>query len=111
MTDRDLLELAAKAAGIEVIRSRLHDPLQEDMLVKTSKRNSGQLHGPWNPLADDGDLYRLAERCKMIVDFDGENVRWEFDGERYKRELSFQQCGGAARAIVTAAAAIGRQMK
>ncbi len=33
MTDRELLESAAKAAGLTVIRSRLDDPLQRDMLI------------------------------------------------------------------------------
>jgi hypothetical protein len=59
MTDRELLELAAKAAGIEVLRSRLNDFLCGDMLVNKSSRNPTQQSGPWNPLTDDGDALRL----------------------------------------------------
>jgi hypothetical protein len=35
-TDRALLEAAAKAAGIVVVRSRLDDPLNADMLIEIS---------------------------------------------------------------------------
>lgn len=59
MSDRELLELAAKAAGIEVIRSRLDDPLCGDMLINGSSRNVHHENGPWNSLTDDGDALRL----------------------------------------------------
>lgn len=68
MTDRELLEAAAKAAGIVVIRSRLNDPLQRNMLVCNAVRNFGQESGPWNPLADDGDALRLAVKLGLVVD-------------------------------------------
>lgn len=64
------LTLAAKAAGIVVVRSRLDDPLQRDMLVQNSARNPNQPTGPWNPLTDDGDALRLAVRLRFgIKDF------------------------------------------
>jgi hypothetical protein len=43
MTDRELLELAAKAAGIEINWFKWE-----------------RLTGQWNPLTDDGDALRLA---------------------------------------------------
>jgi hypothetical protein len=43
MTDRELLELAAKAAG------------------------NGFVIGYWNPLTDDGDAFRLAVKCGISV--------------------------------------------
>ena len=60
MTDHELLELAAKAAGIALVRPRLHDPARQDFLIRGSARNPSQDLGPWNPLADDGDAMRLA---------------------------------------------------
>lgn len=67
MTDRELLEKAAKAAGIEVIRSRLDDPLRRDMLARNSDRNAHQESGSWNPLTDDGDALRLANKLWLQV--------------------------------------------
>ena len=59
MTDRELLELAAKAAGIEI------DPIDA--------QHEPQDWVAWNPLTDDGDALRLAVKLKMTVDtdFDG----------------------------------------
>lgn len=60
MTDRELLEAAAEAAGIKVVRSRLDDPMNRDFLIENSPRNREQAAGPWSPLTDDGDAFRLA---------------------------------------------------
>lgn len=70
MTDRELLEKAAKAAGIEVIRSRLDDPLRRDMLARNSDRNAHQESGSWNPLTDDGDALRLAVKLRITPHID-----------------------------------------
>ena len=64
MTDRELLELAAKAAAIKV----LIDP-------SGAMRNCTGLHPAsnifsaptWNPLTDDGDALRLAVKLGMVV--------------------------------------------
>ena len=69
MTDREMLQLAAKAAGIDVVRSRLDDPLSRDFLVNASARNPHQVSGAWNPLTDDGDAFRLADQLQLNVDF------------------------------------------
>ena len=71
MTDRELLEQAAKAAGIAVVRARLHDPACQDFLIRGSVRNPYQDLGPWNPLADDGDALRLAVNLSITLDFVG----------------------------------------
>ena len=62
-----MLELAAKAAGIEVVRSRFDDPLNVDFLVVNSARNVTERFGPWNPLTDDGDALRLAVKLKLEI--------------------------------------------
>lgn len=56
-TDRELLEWAAKAAGIEfgVIHQRPHRRCPEGWT-------------PWNPLTDDGDALRLAVKCRIELD-------------------------------------------
>jgi len=51
MTDRELLEAAAKAAGIVGEYGGLHD-----------------LEEWWNPLADDADALRLAVKLGLHVD-------------------------------------------
>lgn len=66
-TDRELLELAAKASGINVIRSRLDDPLFRDFLVSNGVRNPHHENGPWNPLEDDGDALRLAVKLQISI--------------------------------------------
>lgn len=54
MTDRELLELAAKAAGIERGAERA------DCGISTTLPDGRHGHLPrWNPLEDDGDAFRL----------------------------------------------------
>ena len=111
MTDRELLELAAKAAGIEVERSRLTDPAHKDMLIKNSFRNPFQSYGPWNPLTDDGDALRLSVQCKIDVKhYDGYVVAW-FDAFFGTGRIAYNgdPCAATRRAIVLAAAEIGKQ--
>lgn len=55
-TDRELLELAAKAAGLEL--GFINE--QPRILVDVG-------YTPWNPLQDDGDALRLAVMLGMIV--------------------------------------------
>lgn len=67
MTNRELLEAAAKAAGVTILRSRLDDPMWHDMLIDL--RPAFPQTAGWNPLIDDGDALRLAVKLQMIVDF------------------------------------------
>jgi hypothetical protein len=125
MTDRELLEAAAKAAGIE------YDP-------KHSKPHpiSGAFWGLWlvyhdeptqyarryfNPLTDDGDALRLAVKLRLDIDNGSPS-----DGNRYvcayrcgiamvrdpvseieEIEDECQRLAATRRAIVRAAAEIG----
>ena len=114
MTDRELLKLAAKAAGIE---------FDGEWSETDSMSFSGGCF--WNPLTDDGDALRLAVKLKLDVSFGN---RYYFDegpmtfcgtywssGESatFKRFVSHGDDPEAAtrRAIVRAAAEIGEEMK
>jgi hypothetical protein len=60
MTDKELLELAAKAAGIEIIQWSGRDVGQESAAIMP--------HGiEWNPLTDDGDALRLAVKLGLDI--------------------------------------------
>ena len=93
MTDRELLELAAKAAGIEGYW---------ESGVVWYKNPFGDAAG-FNPLNSDGDALRLAVRCLPFYTL-------QYSSEDYEH---CSQDGYAAtrRAIVRAAAEIGRSMR
>ena len=62
MTDRELLALAAKAAGLSVHYGNL--PHQRDMLFLD---DGGEFSPEWNPITDDGDALRLAVKLSITV--------------------------------------------
>jgi hypothetical protein len=103
MTDRELLELAAKAAGI-----KFHAYVDNEFFGRGI--NIGELDVPlWNPLEDDGDALRLAVKLGIQVTpfLSGACAVTTPDG--WKRTESGYANGYAAtrRAIVRAAAQIG----
>jgi hypothetical protein len=59
MTDRELLELAAKAAEI-----RLYGFDDDE-----GRYFSNTDYGSWNPLTDDGDALRLAVKLELNVEY------------------------------------------
>ena len=97
MTDQELLTMAAKAAGYEALAN-------------------GQAYSPeagsfdWNPLTDDGYALRLAVQLFRDIHF------WYFEnsvsvGNELRVACGDDPCAAARRAIVRAAAEIGRNMK
>ena len=103
MTDRELLELAAKAAGIELVWRNfsnvpnLFKGLSSDEI--------------WNPLTDDGDALRLAVTCGLVVDCSRPSA-----GEPFKRHAiwldeTMSNAELTRRAIVRAAAEIGKGLR
>lgn len=60
MTDRELLELAAKAAGIDGRIRAVVTGLQHDLIVDENDKE-------WNPLTDDGDALRLAVKLGVSI--------------------------------------------
>lgn len=116
-TDRELLELAAKAAGIE--HGIFFDAWPEDGLPTAYARIAK--HRRWSPLSDDGDALRLAVALDIAIfpprdsagDFAIASLPEEGDhSENWIQE--FVQDGNkpaaTRRAIVRAAAEIGRSL-
>jgi len=60
MTDRELLELAAKAAGFIY-------KIVDNVLYVQRKRNPKDDWYGWNPLTDDGDALRLAVKLNLFI--------------------------------------------
>lgn len=61
MTDREMLEFAAKAAGIDA-----NAPVYIPGATQPYPQGAGR---PWDPLTDDGDAFRLAVRLRMMTTF------------------------------------------
>jgi len=106
MTDRELLELAAKAAGIESLWWTKDSN-------KLFQRNGGE-QKPWNPLTDDGDALRLAVKLGLFIQINsGSATAWKWRGENWYEQASDNADDMSAttrRAITRAAAEIGRDM-
>lgn len=115
-SDRELLEAAAKAAGIEIHESD-DGTLQRRPAWAVYHYVQGQPYTEvrWDPLRDDGQALRLAVKLKIPLQFpDWQDIArtWgrEDDGEGFY-ETALQHNGDLAaatrRAIVRAAASQG----
>lgn len=110
--DRELLELAAKAAGLtgecHLLTGDCSDP-NEPGGFRYEHPDGG--HDWWNPLMDDGDALRLAVKLHMQVSITTESCRAETLPALGVRVNDKDEMAAARRAIVLAAAAIGESMK
>jgi len=104
MTDKELLELAAKAADYGFFFNRkISDDAYE------WKSDDGMLW-QWNPLMDDGQALRLAVKLEMTIHIDNNltDVQTNMD---FSTEAHFNDPYAATRrAIVRAAAEIGKTL-
>lgn len=114
MSDREMLELAAKAAGIELIQ--MPPGVYRNATGAKPENNAFGLP-TWNPLTDDGDALRLAVKMRqMHIDIDIESTAaYRNDVHGIPRQFAGEPHNGdplaaTRRAIVRAAAEIGRQM-
>ncbi len=77
MTDRELLELAAKAAGIEWVPSETQKGWECDLKFGLFLRIDGEPYEGqrrrFNPLNDDGDALRLVVKLRLCMDTDYNN--------------------------------------
>lgn len=105
MTDVELLELAAKAAGVEGKMRRIQGHYSKEYFIGIGKNR-------WNPLESDADAFRLAVKLGIRDYFSVEIQKtcvqatafepWEHcEYEEYKDQ---DPCAAARRAIVRAAA-------
>jgi hypothetical protein len=100
MNDRELLELAAKAAGINWYE-------RDDVWFSTNDF----VRSDWNPLSDDGDALRLAVKLKIdIRNFHSDEVAAQFKlpdqlgWSEHSEDRSTEPYAATRRAIVRAAA-------
>jgi len=114
VTDQELLEAAAKAAGNTV------DGLADKFLVEPARWAGGLIvrtptggNVAWNPLADDGDALRLAVKlgihisqqlsyCATFCPHGDNNTR----GTTWTEQCNADPAAATRRAIVRAAAAM-----
>jgi len=115
MNDRELLEMAAKAAGYSgawIKWPGARHPLDVEL---------GFFHGSdwsvWNPLVFDGDALRLAVKLRLEIERSKHSECVVYVGEVGAGQL-FERSdektdifAATRRAIVRAAAEIGREMK
>jgi hypothetical protein len=103
--DKELLELAARAFGINTKRALQYSDGAFDLP-----------DGRWNPLTDDGDALRLAVMLRLHVDHLTDTVSvWVMSrnsasglAERYEEFSGNDSYAATRRAIVRAAAEIGK---
>lgn len=122
-SDRELLELAAKAAHVPGswndqydcfwIKEGIRGPDDEPRRAREKIGISTESRIWWDPLADDGDALRLA--VKLHIPFSSEratNATWICKGDLQVFEMhNGDSYAATRRAIVRAAAEIGRNMK
>ena len=116
MTDRELLEFAAKAIDCSIVQ----DDGESSVWIVPIKKDAGYGFW-WSPLTDDGDALRLAVKCSLLVHvvayIPKENAwghvscawhghRLRFEPERFTDD----PYSATRRAIVRAAAEIGKAM-
>jgi hypothetical protein len=110
MNDRELLELAAKAAGMKLVHAPDNGPCRGCQFIDGKS-------AAWNPLNVDGDALRLAVRLNINImgdHGDGSRVaQWDDPSDETRsiwerQENGDDPCAATRRAIVLAAAEIGR---
>lgn len=124
MTDRELLEYAAKAAGIKIYESTDETIQNRPVWVFMSGGGMGTMpyEEQWNPLLEDAQALRLAVKLGFLISHSaykpGENaygfvgIAWygqrvEFESEKFTDD----PYAATRRAIVRAAAEIGMGCK
>ena len=118
MNDKELLELAAKAAGIKArwFRVKQWDKRRDypgTRFFAGIKQVFGTHHAkPWNPLTDDGDALRLAVKLSITPQNYGCGcIAVSIDGDVRCDEMNADDPYAATRrAIVRAAAEIGESL-
>jgi hypothetical protein len=88
-TDRELLELAAKAAGIKAkwFKVKKWKDYNGARWLIGSDDIFGTHHSkPWNPLTDDGDALRLAVKLGMEISLWGSSIHCKIGSIAFTQE-------------------------
>ena len=107
-TDRELLELAAKAACIRVLKAPANAAHHDSLYCWINNTRK-----PWAPLRDDGDALRLAVKLQMNIWIGDGGSEADVDTPKLMPsvlEKSNDTYAATRRAIVRAAAEIGRTL-
>jgi len=107
MTDRELLELAAKAAGHKLVFD--YDANLQGPCIIDSEGFPEQ----WNPLEDDGDALRLAVKLGFIVgtpNKQGSQASAQIVGVIVAQDSNIDAYIATRRAIVRAAAELSKSL-
>jgi hypothetical protein len=110
MTDRELLELAAKAAGMKLGKPLVPGSCLPHLIAGFNLAEDDRLvQKAWNPLTDDGDALRLAVKLEFIIDIGPGMVKVTYPPYQALYEMSEpDKAVSTRRAIVRAAAEIGK---
>lgn len=114
MSDRELMELAAKATRMGHV---LEMPVSRTEVSYVVEEVDGGPLKAWNPFTDDGDALRLAVRLGIAIELHpawvyaravppGDHLRWLEITEGWAHTKDPESC--VRRAIVRAAAEIGK---
>lgn len=104
--DRELLEFAAKAAGI---RLNISDGAGDERYLWITDAVTGK---NWDPLTDDGDALRLAVKLRLEFEWwkNGVSVNRTDSQQMPIEHVGDDPYAATRRAIVRAAAEIGKAM-
>lgn len=115
MKDRELLELAALAAGMEVgtYKFQWYEDIQS--FIRHEPDEDG-ISGPWNSLDDDADTLRLAMKLSLLImPYPLDNAirvtRLDIKDVIVSYGIQPDPCFAVRRAVTMAAAEIYKKMK
>ena len=104
MTDKELLELAAKAAGIDLGQCACGGTACSGVWNKASCME-------WSPLTDDGDALKLAVKLEFSMDLFDDVILVGYSlgkgTDQVQEDIGTDPYAATRRAIVRAAAEIG----
>lgn len=111
MTNRELLELAARAAGYTVDYNKVSGRFSIQHIPGIVR----DVWRRWDPIGDDGDALRLAVKLDIHISLYGPDTgmnTWVIDGdaETFDSDYGEDPCAAVRLLIVRAAAFIGAKL-